>query len=72
MRANPPIVSVSFSVAFDGAITSDVQTHGNSYAEVARGLAAIRAELDRVFREQSKCPFHPKTTEDAHRKIPRN
>lgn len=63
------LVTMTISVARDGALQSDVQTHDNSYADVAVGLAAVKAEIERVFIERRDCPHYPKNADEAHRKI---
>jgi hypothetical protein len=72
MSEPSPLVTMTITVHRDGKVESDVQTHNNSYSEVAIGLAAVRKEIVRVFEERRQCPYYPKTPEDAHRKIIRN
>jgi hypothetical protein len=67
-----PLVTMSISVSRDGTLQSDVQTHDNSYADVARGLAAVKREIERVFAERSKCPYFPANSDEANRPIVRN
>lgn len=65
------LVTMLISVNSDGSLTSDVQTHDNSYADVARGLGAIKAEIERVFAERKQCPYYPADAAAAQRKIVR-
>lgn len=66
-----PLVTMTISIDRDGTVHSDVQTHDNSYSEVAVGLAAVRDEINRVFAERKTCPHYPTSREDAHKKIVR-
>jgi hypothetical protein len=66
------LVTMTISVSRDGIAASDVQTHDNSYSEVAVGLSAVRDEINRVFAERKNCPYYPKNSEDANRKIVRS
>jgi hypothetical protein len=63
------LVTLLISIDQDGKATSDLQTHDNSFADVARGLAAIRAEIDRVFAQRRECPYFPQNAADGKRKI---
>jgi len=63
---------MTISVKRDGNVSSDIQTHDNSYSDVAIGLAAIRDEINRVFQERKQCPYYPRNHEEATRKIIRN
>jgi hypothetical protein len=65
------LVTMQIAVERGGAIHSDLQTHDNSYAEVAKGLSAIRSEIERVFVQQRECPHFPASKEDANKKIVR-
>lgn len=56
-----PLVTMTVVVHRDGQIDSDIQTHDNSYSEVALGLAAVREEIHRVFAERKHCPHYPPT-----------
>lgn len=55
-----PLVTITISIDRDGSVFDDTQTHGNSFAEVYRGMVAIRAEIDRQIAERRACPFNPK------------
>ncbi|HBJ99096.1 MAG TPA: hypothetical protein DDZ62_03325, partial [Delftia acidovorans] len=66
------LVTVAMQVARGGNITSDIQTHDNSYADVATGLAEIKREIERVFREKYNCPHYPKSAQEAHIPIVRH
>lgn len=66
------LVTMTICVFESGAIESDVQTHNNSYAEVARGLASVKAEIERVFAEASTCPYHPSTGHNPNTPVNRN
>jgi hypothetical protein len=66
------LVTVTMQVARGGNITSDIQTHDNSYADVATGLAEIKREIERVFREKYNCPHYPKNVQEAHIPIVRH
>lgn len=63
------LVTMEITVMRDGSIKSDVKTHDNSYAEVAKGLAAVKQEIERVFAEQRQCPYFPANAAEAKRKI---
>ena len=68
---NDRLVSMTITVGKDRNVQSDVETHGNSYADVTIGLGIVREEILRVFAEQKDCPFYPTSREDAHKKIQR-
>lgn len=55
-----PLVTYTISIARNGDVTNDVQSHGNTFAEVYRGFVAIKAEVDRQIEERRECPFNPK------------
>jgi hypothetical protein len=63
------LVTLTIAVNRDGSLVSDVQTHDNSYADVSRGLAACKQEIERVFAEQKHCPYYPKAAGQARQKI---
>lgn len=65
------LVTLTISVDRDGNTTSDLQTHDNSFSEVARGLIAIKAEIERVMNNSKLCPFHPSKGVNPSAKIPR-
>lgn len=65
------LVTMIISVARDGSLQSDVRTHNNSYADVSRGLAAVKREIERVFDEQKNCPHYPVNAEAAKTPIVR-
>lgn len=66
------LVTMTISVNRDGTLKSDVQTHDNSYADVAVGLAAVKKEIERVFAEHKNCPYYPSNAEEANKKILRS
>ena len=58
------LVTMTISAAVDGEdyhLTDSTQTHGNSWAEVYRGLLMIRDEVQRQIDSRRDCPFNPKT-----------
>lgn len=66
------LVSMSISVFRNGHLESDIQTHDNSYTDVAKGLASVKEEIERVFKERHECPYHPAKTGDAEKPIVRS
>ena len=72
VEAGDALVTMSISVARDGSVSSDVQTHDNSYSDVAVGLSAVRDEINRVFDERKSCPHYPSNTSEALRRVVRN
>lgn len=65
------LVTLLISVDQKHNVYSDVQTHDNSFAEVAAGFSVIKAEIDRVFAERKSCPYYPIDRAAAKRKIMR-
>lgn len=59
------LVTYTISIDRDGNIHNDTQTHGNSFADVYRGFAAIKEEVDRQIVERRNCPFNPKFGQGA-------
>lgn len=56
------LVTVTFMVEQDGdhwQVHEDTQTHGNTWAEVYRGMVAIRDEINRQIDEKKNCPYNP-------------
>ena len=70
--ADDILVTLLIEVKRSGEITSDIKTHDNCYSDVALGLAAVKNEIDRVFAERKNCPFYPKTSADAKKRILRD
>jgi hypothetical protein len=54
-----PIVTFTISIARNGDVHNDTQTHGSSFGEVYRAFHAIKAEVDRQIAERRNCPFNP-------------
>lgn len=59
------LVTVKITVHRDGSLTSDVQTHDNSWSDVHRGLVAVAQECDRVVKHSKLCPHFPQSKERA-------
>lgn len=55
-----PIVTYTITIARNGDITNDTQTHGNSFSEVYKAFIAIQSEVTRQIDERRRCPFNPK------------
>lgn len=56
------LVSINMSVETDGKdfnYHDDTQTHGNSWADVQKGMILLRDELTRQIESGKLCPFHP-------------
>jgi hypothetical protein len=56
------LVTMTLSVAVDGDdyhVSDSTQTHGNSWADVYRGLTMIRDEVQRQIDSRRDCPFNP-------------
>lgn len=62
-----PLVTVMFSIGRNGDVVNDTQTHDNSFADVYRGLVAVRAEVDRQINERRNCPYNPAYGKEAKR-----
>lgn len=61
------LVTLTMSIDIDGDdyhIRDSLQTHGNSFAEVYRGMCMIRDEVQRQINERKKCPFNPKNVRE--------
>lgn len=57
------LVTMTLSVAVDGEdfhVSDSTQTHGNSWAEVYKGMTMLRDELQRQIDSAKLCPFNPK------------
>lgn len=57
-------ISMSFEVSVDGDdyhITNSTRCGDATWAEVYRGMLAIREEIDRQIAARRECPFNPKT-----------
>lgn len=57
------LITMTLSASVDGddfIVSDDTQTHGNTWAEVYRGMVMLRDELDRQLADGRLCPFHPK------------
>jgi hypothetical protein len=42
------------------SVHDSTQTHGNSWADVYRGMVMLRDELNRQIEERRLCPFNPR------------
>lgn len=54
---------MTISVAVDGDdfhVSDSTQTHGNSWADVYRGMTMLRDELNRQIGDAKLCPYNPK------------
>lgn len=57
------LVTMTLSVSVEGDnfyVSDSTQTHGNSWAEVYRGMIMLRDELQRQIDSAKLCPFNPK------------
>ena len=66
------LVTLVISIDRSQNVYSEIQTHDNSFSEVATGLTAIKAEIERVFAERKKCPYYPSNSAEANQKIVRD
>jgi len=72
LSVKSPVVTFLICVDEEGNIHNDIQTHGNSFAQVYRAFHAIKAEVERQIKERRNCPFNPLhgtdivTFEDEH------
>jgi hypothetical protein len=53
------LVTITIGIGRNGDIYEDTQTHGNSYADVYRGIHAVKAEVERLIGERRECPNNP-------------
>ena len=53
------LVTIKITVYRNGDIAQDIETHDNSFHDVAIGFKAIRDEFDRALKESFNCPYHP-------------
>jgi len=56
------LITMTLSVAVDGDdyhVSDSTQTHGNTFAEVYRGMTMIRDEVQRQIDDRRMCPFNP-------------
>jgi hypothetical protein len=60
-HGHEPLVEYHITIARNGDVTNDTLCHGNSFAEVYRGMHLVRDEVDRIIRDRRACPFNPKT-----------
>lgn len=58
--ADERLVTITISIARNGDVHEDTQTHGNIFADVYRGLNAVRGRLDEVIANRKQCPYNPK------------
>lgn len=54
------LITITIGIDREGNVYDDVQTHDNSFADVYRGMCAVRDEVERQIRERRNCPFNPK------------
>lgn len=60
MEDDTLLVEWNVKILRNGDVINDTLTFNNSFAEVYRGLIAVRNEIDRQIRERKNCPFNPK------------
>lgn len=65
------LVTFHIAVGRDGQVHSDIRTHNNSYADVSKGLVAVKAEIERVFAEAKNCPHFPRNAAESRKPIVR-
>jgi hypothetical protein len=58
------LITIEIGIGRDGSVFQDTQTHGNDWADVYRGIHAVRDEIDRLIADRRECPFNPKNTGD--------
>ena len=61
------LVTMTMSVEVDGDdyhVHDSTQTHGNSWADVYRGMVMLRDELNRQLDSRRDCPFNPKSVRE--------
>ena len=54
-----PLVTMTISVARNGDITQSTLCHGNSFADVYRGITQIVKHLVKDIEDRRRCPFNP-------------
>lgn len=57
------LVTMTITAAVDGDnfhMIDSTETHGNSWADVYRGMIMIKEEVERQIADGKKCPFNPK------------
>lgn len=53
------LVDYHIKIGRDGSVHNDVDTLGNSFADVYRGIVAIRDEVLRQIADRRECPHNP-------------
>lgn len=56
------LITINMHVTQDGDdyhVHDDTQTHGNTWAEVYKGMIMLRDELNRQIADRKLCPFNP-------------
>jgi hypothetical protein len=54
------LITITVGIGRNGDIYEDTQTHGNSWADVYRGMHAVKAEIERLIEQRRECPNNPK------------
>lgn len=57
---NDILVEWNVKILRNGDVINDTLTYDNSFADVYRGLVAVKNEIERQIRERGNCPYNPK------------
>lgn len=53
------VVEYTIKIDREGNITNDVQTFGNSFADVYAAFYVIKEEVNRQLAARRECPYNP-------------